>query len=144
MKQFKYTDAERFEANMREAEKTMIDLSKNQSFSEPVILWVSEDEIKWRQVEIFCINHTLFSSFVGEDCNYRYASLTSPNKPGVKKHSHNDLIIGASRKGWVFQDSEDDEISTYWSSKYKISRFRVAYKYNGPETVWYDMVAKDA
>ena len=122
----------------------MIDLSKNQSFSKPVILWVSEDEIKWRQVEIFCINHTLFSSFVGEDCNYRYASLTSPNKPGVKKHSHNDLIIGASRKGWVFQGSENNEIRTYWTNESEIKRWKVAYEYIGADTKWYGMVAKDA
>ena len=134
-------DAERFEANMREAEKTMIDLSKNQTFDEPVECWVRDKDCdEWVMTELFSIeNRGRMYPYRSKRGGFMHCTLTDPNKPEVKKHSHDDLIIGASKKGWVFQDTVDKEISTYWSSMYTISRFRVAYEYNGADTVWYDM-----
>jgi hypothetical protein len=120
--------------------KPMIDLSKNQTFDEPVECWTGTG-IK---VELYAIDYhrdeplsTSKGSYGGD------LYLTDPNKPEVKKHSHDELIIGASRKGWVFQNKNNDEIMTDWTNKYKINRFRVAYSYNGADTEWFSMEAKD-
>ena len=126
----------------------MIDLTKNQTFDTPLECWVRDYESNpWVKRELLSVDHRYGSGrspYNSRQANHKFATLIDPDLPEAKKYSHDDLIMGASRKGWVFQDTTDNGILTYWSSKYKISRFRVAYKYNGPETVWYDMVAKDA
>ena len=122
----------------------MIDLSKNQTFDEPVKCLVTErGACNWCTTELLSVDHRRpghpFSTTSGY---YPKCKLTDPNKPEVKKHSHEDLIIGAIKKGWVFQNNISENIFTGWNAYLVIDTHRVAYEYNGDSTVWYNMEAK--